>query len=424
MIGAAAALMTTTAGRSGAPQVASGFVHVPSKVASRRHSQIRHFMAAKSSQSAQLYVANISYDTDEQRLRNYFERYGKLANVSLPVDRNDRAKNRGFAFVTFEDKETAEKILRDTSSSHLIDGRNVLLSFSHPRGQRNPKRFDGGNAEKRTLYTIDDTVCPPTDEEMLRKIVTKHCKSLDKYLENSPIAAHTKAAFLEVKKYAEEFFPDGIPKHSSSGSSDEPGLILDSGVGTGRSSRMLGEQHPKDLIIGVDRSLARLSKSDDATAASEDNDDSFFVQVVEGQPNVLLVRAELGSFWRLIIEEGWEVKSQYLLYPNPYPKPRRLKSRFYAHPIFLVLLSIGNDIFVRSNWEGYLKEFASSANIVSDYSNATPINCADKPILSSYLLTDGPQAVVIEKEASALTLFEKKYFECGESIYELRLKRA
>ena len=187
MIGAAAALMTTRAGRS------SGFVHVPSKVASRRQTQVRHFMAAKSSQSAQLYVANISYDTDEQRLRKYFGRYGKLADkdpISLPIDRNDATKNRGFAFVTFEDKETAAAILRDTSSSHLIDGRNLLLSLSHPQGQRNPNRFDDGNADmKRTLYTIDDTVCPPTDEEVLRKIATKHCKSLDKYLENSPIAA-------------------------------------------------------------------------------------------------------------------------------------------------------------------------------------------------------------------------------------------
>jgi len=430
MIGAAAALMTTTAGRSGAPHVASGFVHLPAKFAVRQ-TQFRHFMASASSQAAQLYVANVSYNTDAQSLRNYFEQYGKLADIDLPIDRNNTTKNRGFAFLTFEDKETAEAMLRDTSSSHLIDGRKVLLSLNHPRGQRNPNRFDDGNADitgaekKRTLYTIDDSVCPPTDEEVLRKIVTKHCKSLDKYLDNSPIAAHTKAAFSEVKKNAEKFFPDGIPKYSSSsGSSDEPGLILDSGVGTGRSSRMLGEQHPKDLIIGVDRSLSRLLKNDDATATSEDNDESF-VQVVEGQPNVLLVRAELGSFWRLIIEEGWEVKSQYLLYPNPYPKPRRLKSRFYAHPIFPVLLSIGSDIIVRSNWEGYLNEFAASANIVSDYSKATSMTCAGKPILSNHLLTDGPQAVVIENEASACTLFEKKYFECGESIYELRLtKRA
>merc|ERR1719253_1664867 len=238
MIGAAAALMTTTASRS------SGFVHVPSKLlaSSRRQTQVRHFMAAKTSQSAQLYVANISYGTDEQSLRNHFERYGKVADISLPIDRNNTTKNRGFAFLTLEDKETAEAILRDTSSSHLIDGRNVLLSLSHPRGQRNPNRFDDGNADmKRTIYTIDDTVCLPADEEVLRKIATKHCKSLDKYLENSPIAAHTEAAFLEVKRYSEKFFPDGaIPKHSSPGNSDEPGLILDSGVGTGRSSRMLG----------------------------------------------------------------------------------------------------------------------------------------------------------------------------------------
>ena len=417
MFGVALALMT--GGRS------AGFVHLPRNVVGR-HAQLRHFMTSKKHSQTQIYVANISFDSDEQSLKNYFEQYGKVTKIDLPRDRNNAAKNRGFGFVTFKTKEAAEVIVGDTSSSHSIDGRDLLLSLSHPRGQRNPNRFETGNTEtageakKRTLYTIDDSVCPPTDEEALKKIVTKHCKSLDKYLENSPIAAHTKAAFAEVKKYAMEFFPDGTPTKSSN--SDSPGLILDSGVGTGRSSRMLGERYPNDLIIGVDRSFARLSKNEDATVTSGENDDSF-VQVVEGQPNVLLVRAELGSFWRLIIEEGWTVKSQYLLYPNPYPKPRRLKSRFYAHPIFPVLLSIGDNIIVRSNWEGYLQEFAASANVVSECSKTVPMTCANKPILSKPFMTDGPNSVVVENEKSALTLFEKKYYECGEPICELRVQR-
>ena len=118
------------------------------------------------------------------------------------------AKNRGFGFVTFESQQAAEIIVGDASTSHSLEGRELLLSLSHPRGQRNPNRFDtvnveaAGEGKKRTLYTIDDTVCPPTDEEALQKIVAGHCKSLDKYLENSPIAAHTKAAFVEVKRYA------------------------------------------------------------------------------------------------------------------------------------------------------------------------------------------------------------------------------
>ena len=421
MLGAAAALMTV--GRSAA------FVHLPRKVVGRQTKAPRHFMTSKTSQAAQVYVANIPYDTDEEGLRDYFEQYGKVAKIDLPRDRNNTTKNRGFGFVTFQAKEAAKTLVEDASSSHSIDGRNLLLSLSHPRGQRNPNRFDiedaevEGEGKKRTLYTIDDSVCPPTDEEALQKIVTKHCESLDKYIENSPIAAHTKAAFTEVKKYADEFFPDGIPSDLSPESNSEPGLRLDSGVGTGRSSRKLGERYPNDLIVGVDRSFARLSKNDDATATSEDNDESF-VQVVEDQPNVLLVRAELGSFWRLIIEEGWAVKSQYLLYPNPYPKPRRLKSRFYAHPIFPVLLSIGGEIIVRSNWEGYLTDFATSAIIVSDCSKSVPMNCAGKPILSKRLQTDGPHPIIVETEESALTLFEKKYYECGESIYELHVKLA
>jgi len=429
MIGAAASLMATTTRHSGPPLVASGFVHLPTKLFAGRQTHFRHFMTSKISRAAQIYVGNISYDTDEQGIRNHFEQYGKLAKIDLPMDRDNKTKHRGFAFLTFEDMEAAEAIINDASSSHLIDGRTLLLSRNHPRGQRNPNRFENDGAEpegerkNRTLYTIDDSICPPTDEEVLQKIATKHCRSLDKYLDNSPIAAHTKAAFVEVQKYADEFFPGGIPKKSFSNRSDEPGLILDSGVGTGRSSKMLGKRYPNDLIIGVDRSYVRLAKNDDAAATSEDNDNSF-VQVVEGQPNVLLVRAELGSFWRLLIKEDWAVKSQYLLYPNPYPKPRRLKSRFYAHPIFPVLLSIGGHIIVRSNWEGYLKEFAASANIVSDYSKTKTINCAGMPILSNRLIIDGPHSVVVENEESALTLFEKKYYECGESIYELRLKRA
>jgi len=369
-----------------------------------------------------LYVANVSYDTTLSSLEQYFAQYGGVLDVTLPIDRNDRSKHRGFAFVTLEDKDVASAIVSSSDSErevHILDGKELLISMDFPRGQRVQKRFDDiashtreKEKKKRTLFTIDDSVCPPTDEEILGHIVTKHCSTLDTYLKRSPFAAHTRVAFAEVETYAKKFFSrSGIP--SQEVLSSEPGLILDSGCGTGRSTRMLGERYPNDLVIGVDRSLTRLSKNMGRSPTGNEENDSF-VRTLDGQPNVLLVRAELSSFWRLIVDAGWTFRRHFLLYPNPYPKPRRLKSRFYAHPVFPTLLSIGDEIIVRSNWLGYLDEFTKSAGYVSNYySDACLYNFE----------SIGPAPILIKDEGSALTNFERKYYECGESVYELRLIR-
>lgn len=54
-------------------------------------------------------------------------------------------------------------------------------------------------AHKETLYSLNDHVCPPTDEEILRKTVEKHCQTLDRYLAQKPIAGHTQDAFDTVR---------------------------------------------------------------------------------------------------------------------------------------------------------------------------------------------------------------------------------
>ena len=357
-----------------------------------------------------LYVGNISFDTTKRNLEHHFAKYGNIVDVRLPKDRNDAEKHRGFAFVSFVDL-SKDDIYAIVHSDKILDGRSLLLSWDFDRGQRVPKRFDQkADEEMRTLFTIDGSVCPATDETVLRSIVVKHCDSLDTYLEKQPIAAHTSAAFEVVKRYARDFFPDGVP--TTTGTPNEshsgPAIILDSGCGTGRSTRMLSKQCPTDLIIGVDRSLSRLSKN---MVGERDEDEDSFVRTIEGQHNALLVRAELASFWRLLLNENWHVRQHYLLYPNPYPKPRRLKSRFYAHPIFPILLSIGDKIIVRSNWNQYLSEFATSAMYVTGRS----AKCSDS------IDIQGPDRFTIPDEDSALTNFERKYHECGESIYEIRI---
>ena len=162
----------------------------------------------------------------------------------------------------------------------------------------------------------------------------------------------------------------------------------------------------------------------------------------ESSDNVLLLRAELADFWKCVLsspewQENVQIHKHYLLYPNPYPKKSRLKNRWYAHPAFplLMMSSEGAELIVRSNWEGYLKEFSHSVNVFSEtganvkdfHSMINSCESDDEwypTIASSSSSTDlnavGPDRLDIDI-AESLTNFEAKYVEIGEPIYELKL---
>lgn len=59
---------------------------------------------------------------------------------------------------------------------------------------------DGSDAAatKVTQYTINDSICPPTDPDNLDKIVQKHIHTLPRYWFSKPVAKHTEVAFQEA----------------------------------------------------------------------------------------------------------------------------------------------------------------------------------------------------------------------------------
>jgi tRNA (guanine-N7-)-methyltransferase len=128
-------------------------------------------------------------------------------------------------------------------------------------------------------------------------------------------------------------------------------LVLDSGCGTGDSTRQLAGMLPDCLVIGVDKSLARLSRTGARSYPHREG-------------NALWLRAELASFWRLARADGWRLHRHYLLYPNPWPKPGQLRRRWHAHPVFPDLLGLGGRLEMRCNWDIYALEFALAAGRV------------------------------------------------------------
>jgi tRNA (guanine-N7-)-methyltransferase len=132
---------------------------------------------------------------------------------------------------------------------------------------------------------------------------------------------------------------------------NEP-FILDSGCGTGMSTFALAREFPQTLVLGVDKSRARLAIGQ---------------RVVKehGAPtNAVLVHCELVDFWQLAAQAGLRCERQFLLYPNPWPKPAQLKRRWHAHPIFPALIAVGGIVELRTNWRVYAEEFAEALRIV------------------------------------------------------------
>ena len=163
-------------------------------------------------------------------------------------------------------------------------------------------------------------------------------------------------------------------------------IVLDSGCGSGESTRLIGTRYPDCLVIGIDKSAARL----DRVSAG-----SFPFR--EG--NVVWLRAELASFWQLAWRAGWQLHRHFLLYPNPWPKPGQLSRRWHAHPVFPILLKLGGRLEMRCNWEIYAEEFVAAVRIASGF------NAGIGPAVNSDISTP----------------FERKYRNSGHHIYSVQL---
>jgi tRNA (guanine-N7-)-methyltransferase len=171
---------------------------------------------------------------------------------------------------------------------------------------------------------------------------------------------------------------------ADAGNTAAGGLVLDSGCGTGESTRRIARAFPDCLVIGVDQSHARLVR----TGAN-----SF----PHREGNAIWLRAELGTFWRLALRAGWRLRHHYLLYPNPWPKPGQLQRRWHAHPVFPDLLRLGGRLELRCNWEIYALEFAVAAN----------------------RLLSGNTAPRLLVESAITTPFERKYRASGHPLYSV-----
>ncbi|KAI4303964.1 hypothetical protein MLD38_039541 [Melastoma candidum] len=79
------------------------------------------------SDQGKLFIGGISWETDEDMLKDYFSSYGDVVQTAVMRDKTT-GRPRGFGFVVFSDPSVLDSVLRE---KHTIDGR-LVLTFSPP----------------------------------------------------------------------------------------------------------------------------------------------------------------------------------------------------------------------------------------------------------------------------------------------------
>ncbi len=91
-----------------------------------------------------LYVGNLSFNTNNDSVREAFSRFGEVTDVHLVTDRQS-GQPRGFGFVTMGTREAAQAAIAGMNGSNL-DGRDLRVNEAEERqgGGGGGRGFGGG----------------------------------------------------------------------------------------------------------------------------------------------------------------------------------------------------------------------------------------------------------------------------------------
>jgi len=93
-----------------------------------------------------IYVGNLSYDTDDAALREAFERFGDVSDARVIMDKFTN-RSRGFGFVEMPDNSQAQAAIDGLDGTDL-QGRTVKVNQARPREDR-PRGGGGGGYGSR-----------------------------------------------------------------------------------------------------------------------------------------------------------------------------------------------------------------------------------------------------------------------------------
>ena len=93
-----------------------------------------------------IFVGNLSFNTNEDELRQIFEPFGQVDRVSIMTDR-DTGRSRGFGFVEMASNEDGEKAITALNGSS-VGGRTINVNEARPKTERAGGGGGGGGRDR------------------------------------------------------------------------------------------------------------------------------------------------------------------------------------------------------------------------------------------------------------------------------------
>ncbi|XP_073038458.1 28 kDa ribonucleoprotein, chloroplastic-like [Primulina eburnea] len=127
------------------------------------------------SEEAKLFVGNLPYDVDSEKLAEMFNRAG-VVEISEVIYNRQTDQSRGFGFVTMSSVEEAEKAV-ELFNGYDIDGRLLTVNKAAPRGsqpERSPRL-----AERASFRMYVGNLPWQVDNAKLEEVFSEHGKVVD-----------------------------------------------------------------------------------------------------------------------------------------------------------------------------------------------------------------------------------------------------
>jgi RNA recognition motif-containing protein len=80
--------------------------------------------------SNKLYVGSLSYDTNDDSLKEFFSQAGTVTSASVIMDKMS-GRSKGFGFVEMASEEEAKKAV-ETLNGKELDGRTLIVDEARP----------------------------------------------------------------------------------------------------------------------------------------------------------------------------------------------------------------------------------------------------------------------------------------------------
>lgn len=102
-----------------------------------------------------IYVSNLSFNVQDEDLREFFTPYGEVTSAKVIMDKITN-RSRGFGFIEMADEAASRKAITELDGA-TVENRTIRVNEAKPREDRparndNGRNFNNGDSYNKNRY--------------------------------------------------------------------------------------------------------------------------------------------------------------------------------------------------------------------------------------------------------------------------------